>query len=295
MTETLPPPPSRTRLSQRDLRLLFYLGVPTLFGLSLGWQGAGIIAGDFSRPVSLVYWIGAAHLVWLSLEIGTQFSARIVPKGKTPLLIIVILGGALQPIIGRPMLSFWQSLFVGFLPDDIPVPPLIYLYTSISEYGRVLLANSFIISVWVAFNFLFDRFLGLRRFREATGFVRRSDHFEHNDGTVKVKETSGLLIRLPPHLGQDIIALSAEDHYVRVYTPEGNDLTLYRFSDAVREMPENYGLQVHRSHWVALSAIDRFEEAGRGYQLVLNETIKIPVSQRYIEVLKTRGIALGKD
>lgn len=278
------------RLSQRDLGLLFYLGVPTIFGLSLGWQGAGVMAGEFSKPVSIVYWLGAANVVWLTLELGTRFAAWIAPKKKTPLVILLIGGCLLQPLLGRPFLSFWQSLFVGFMPPGASPPLLAYLFTSVGEYGRVLMSNTFIFGVWLAFNFLFDRFLGLQRFREVTGYVRRAPE-QNVEGKVQdvPLAPSGLVLRLPQELGQNIIALSAEDHYVRVHTPKGNNLVLYRFSDAVREMPEERGLQVHRSHWVSLSAISRFEEANRGFQVILNDNLTIPVSQRYIEVLKGRG------
>lgn len=288
-------PAARTRLSQRDLRLLFYIGIPTVFGLSLGWQGAGVMAGTFSKPVSIVYWLGAANVVWLTLEIGTRFAAWVAPKGKTPLLIILIGGCLLQPLLGRPFLSLWQSLFVGFLPPGVTPPILAILYTSAAEYGRVLMSNTFIFGVWLAFNFLFDRFLGLHRFRNITGYVPAAKDPDAEDPAKTVPlAPSGLILRLPQELGQDVIAISAEDHYVRVHTPKGNDLVLYRFSDAVHEMPTNRGLQVHRSHWVSLSDISSFEEVGRGYQVVLNEAVKIPVSQRYIEVLKARGVPLTR-
>lgn len=292
MTDVQIATPGRMRLSQRDLNLLFFIGVPTVFGLSLGWQGAGMMAGSFSKPVSLVYWLGAANLVWLTLEFGTRVVALIAPKGKIPLAIILIGGTLLQPVFGRPLLSFWQSLFVGFLPADATAPLLVYIFTSFGEYGRVLMSNTFIFGVWLAFNFLFDRFLGLRRFRDVTGYVRSSSEQVPQDAGQDVPlAPSGLILRLPQELGQNVIALSAEDHYVRVYTPKGNDLVLYRFSDAVREMPDERGLQVHRSHWVSVSAISRFEEVNRGFQVVLKDSTELPVSQRYIEVLKARGFA----
>lgn len=279
-------------MSRRDMALIFYVGVPTVFGLSLGWQGAGMMASHFSKPVSLLYWVGAANLVWITLELGSRAAAAVVPKGKTPLVAILLIGLIAQPLFGRPMLSFWQFLYVDLLPAEAIRPNLAYVFTSFGDYGRILIANTFIGIVWITFNILFDRILGVPRFRTATGYkvnLLDTDEGAQSDGSAQFSNT-GLLLRLPTELGKTIIALSAEDHYVRAHTPEGNDLILYRFSDAVREMPDNIGLQVHRSHWINLSAISSFEESGRGSTLTLNETIKIPVSQRYIEVLKARGI-----
>ena len=42
-----------------------------------------------------------------------------------------------------------------------------------------------------------------------------------------------------------------EDHYVRVFTDAGESLILLRLSDAMAEVRDVPGLQIHRSHWVA--------------------------------------------
>ncbi len=152
------------------------------------------------------------------------------------------------------------------------------------------MSNSVIIIVWITFNLLFDRILGYPRFRKATGFNPNTNVWRDTTERLANLVPSGLLLRLPSSLGQDVIALSAEDHYVRVYTKLGNDLILYRFSDAVREMPKELGMQVHRSHWVNLGAVTKFEESGRTHTLTVGESVTIPVSQRYIEVIKGRGI-----
>lgn len=64
-----------------------------------------------------------------------------------------------------------------------------------------------------------------------------------------------LLSRLPNRLGDEIVALQAEDHYLRVHTILGSDLILMRLSDAVAAIGPDLGLQVHRSWWVAHDAI----------------------------------------
>ena len=52
-----------------------------------------------------------------------------------------------------------------------------------------------------------------------------------------------------------ILALSMEDHYVRVFTDAGESLILLRLSDAMTEVQDVPGLQIHRSHWVATRAV----------------------------------------
>ena len=99
------------------------------------------------------------------------------------------------------------------------------------------------------------------------------------------------LARLPAHLGSELLYLSMEDHYLRVVTREGNALILLRMRDALTELEDYPGFQVHRSHWVAEGAIEGVKRDGRRYLLTLRDGRDIPVSRSYIDTLRTRGYA----
>jgi LytTr DNA-binding domain len=92
--------------------------------------------------------------------------------------------------------------------------------------------------------------------------------------------TPGLrfLSRLPDHLGSNLIHLQMEDHYLRATTDQGNALVLIRFRDAMAELADFQGMQVHRSWWVANAAIERFSREGRKLELVMRDGTKVPVS-----------------
>lgn len=98
-----------------------------------------------------------------------------------------------------------------------------------------------------------------------------------------------LLERLPDRLGHTIHCLQAEDHYVRVYTPAGNDLILHRFSDAVAELDNLEGLQVHRSWWIARAAVDDVIRRERKIFLKLANGLEVPVSRRFVPDLRDAG------
>ena len=88
--------------------------------------------------------------------------------------------------------------------------------------------------------------------------------------------------RVPKSLGRDLVALTAELHYLRVETVNGHALILYPFSQAVAELaasrPE--GSQIHRSHWVAHSHVVAIErDRGRVF-CVLNGGARLPVGRR---------------
>ena len=77
----------------------------------------------------------------------------------------------------------------------------------------------------------------------------------------------------------DVLALQAEDHYVRVHTQLGSELLLMRFSDAISELDGLAGMRVHRSWWVADDAIVDTVRRARRTILVLSNSTEVPVSR----------------
>lgn len=86
-----------------------------------------------------------------------------------------------------------------------------------------------------------------------------------------------------------LIAIEAEDHYVRVHTDAGSELLAMRFADAVKELELAHGHRVHRSWWVAADAIDRVRWTRGGGQAHLADGTVAPVSRSYAAALKSAG------
>jgi hypothetical protein len=85
--------------------------------------------------------------------------------------------------------------------------------------------------------------------------------------------------RVPGRLGKDIVALTAELHYLRVYTSRGDALIFMAFGRAVEALEAERGFQVHRSHWVALAhVVDMEQQDGRLF-CVLDTGLRLPVSR----------------
>lgn len=89
------------------------------------------------------------------------------------------------------------------------------------------------------------------------------------------------MTKLPFNKRGELYALSAELHYVRVYTSAGNDLVLMRISDAVAQCGDVEGLRIHRSHWVALSAVTEVSCDGGNMTVRLHGDLELPVSRSY--------------
>ncbi len=86
-----------------------------------------------------------------------------------------------------------------------------------------------------------------------------------------------------------IRAVSAEDHYLRIYTDLGEVLVLMRLRNAVQELEGIEGAQIHRSWWVAKNAVERIIKDNRRCDLLLKGNVRAPVSRSYRKMLRDNG------
>ncbi|WP_161785649.1 LytTR family DNA-binding domain-containing protein [Sphingopyxis sp. LC81] len=92
--------------------------------------------------------------------------------------------------------------------------------------------------------------------------------------------------KLPVALRRDILALEAEDHYVRVHTRHGSALILMRLADAAAIIDPRLGLRVHRSWWVAKDGVRALERTpGRAIVRLIDDTA-VPISRTYLSAAR---------
>lgn len=99
-----------------------------------------------------------------------------------------------------------------------------------------------------------------------------------------------LLDRLPVEKRGLIVALSAEDHYVHVATTKGTELVLMRLSDAIKQVGETVGLQVHRSHWIATDHIREVTRIADRAVVLSSDGITRPISRSYMAAAREAGL-----
>lgn len=92
------------------------------------------------------------------------------------------------------------------------------------------------------------------------------------------------LLELSPDA--ELLAVSADDHYVRVLTDQGEHRVLLRFSDALRELDALDGAQVHRSHWVAKISATELNRDGQRHHVRLSNGVLIPVSRGKLDATR---------
>jgi hypothetical protein len=208
----------------------------------------------------------------------------------------MLIGTIVGSILTLPYANWIVGVFDTVYPALDNAPQFSVLFST-NFWGRTLEAAV----VWVGVNFLFDRFVGLPRYRYVIprGYdfhelkktkEESSDADEttgsgsgYDEATAQTQRPApGFLERIPAIVELDgILAIKAEQHYIRVYTPEREYMVLYRFSDAVREIEPSLGLQVHRSYWVNRNAIERLRHSAKKWTVLLNSGLELPVSGPY--------------
>ncbi|HLZ75997.1 LytTR family DNA-binding domain-containing protein [Phenylobacterium sp.] len=86
-----------------------------------------------------------------------------------------------------------------------------------------------------------------------------------------------------------LIAVQAEDHYLRVHTDAGAELLTMRFADALEALAGAAGFQTHRSWWIAGDAIEGIRWRRGAGDAHLAGGLVAPVSRAHAAVLKSAG------
>ncbi len=99
-----------------------------------------------------------------------------------------------------------------------------------------------------------------------------------------------ILLRLPLEKRGALICISAGDHYIEVTTTKGTQLILLRLSDAMAEAAPTPGLQIHRSHWVALDQVVAAARVGEGGSLTLTGGRELPIARSRMATAVAAGL-----
>ncbi len=86
-----------------------------------------------------------------------------------------------------------------------------------------------------------------------------------------------------------VLCLQMEDHYVRVHRATSSTLELMTLNDAITRYGGGKGLRVHRSWWVAASAVSGIDRDGRNLRLRLGNGLSVPVARNRVTEVRARG------
>jgi hypothetical protein len=255
------------RSTLRDLRAhllrpsaaILMAGVALILGLS----GPFDTWTTHSLPVRFLYW---TSVVWLTYSAGFIVTGLTAPRLRQSHVVIRTVAVGLAVAVAVFLVLLLLNAGFGEVPDT----PL----TAFRSFGVVLVIC-----------------LVIETAGEVLGFRQLSQVDLEQQPT---PDGPALLLRLPLQKRGALLSLSAQDHYVDVVTSKGQEMLLLRLKDAIRETAPVRGLQVHRSHWVALAAVSAAERRGDGAILTLTNGQTLPVSRAFMPALREAAILPGK-
>lgn len=258
---------------------LIAAGTLLSIGLALSEPSASI---GLDLPARLVFWLAHVASALFLFELVQIYLGRIAMSERLPPLVLVIVVG----VVGAVLISAFNLLVLDSvvfpaadLMDDEPI--------SISGFIDEL-RDSGVPSVlfWVLLNS--PRLIMIAQQKDAEDMTEQPSITSTpaspdlpdrpNEANQPLLE---LLSRLPRRIGTDIVAISAELHYLRVFTRSGEALILMSFGRAVEALGVIEGQRIHRSHWVALAHIATLENDEGRVICRLDTGLELPVSRTY--------------
>lgn len=218
------------------------------------------ISAELSGVTLLMFW--SAHVfAALALLQGAQVGLQRVPVfARASPVMQIIVSGAVGAVLFAPLAGVFDQIFgVAALTDDSQET---LIEGVISEFTG---AVGLVMVTWIGLNL--------------TRLVQI--HAPTSPTAAKTTpETPAFWDRVPPEIGRDLVGMSAELHYLRVYTTTGQALVLYSFGQAMTDLKGVVkGVQIHRSHWVARAHIVACEPRGKGAICTLSTGLELPVSR----------------
>ncbi len=265
---------------------IFWLGLPIFLGLLLGWSQAGS-AKQLGRLDGLLFVItGVLPSWWLYGLLGTALK-RLLPRLPYPALLVsapVVASFLLKPLyVGR------KALF-GLPRTDVSYPQFAEPLATVLPFlqGNILGIISFpLLGLFFFLMFRFDVFCW---YGAATAQRQAIEAANTMGNPAPALAPTGVFGRLPARLGREVQLLVAAEHYLRVVTPLGEAMVLYRLGDAIRDMEAAgiVGVQVHRTYWIATAAIAAQHREGSRLSLETRGGQLVPVSRSYKQALKAQ-------
>lgn len=238
-------------------------------GLALAVLGFGVLLGvlgpfgsylGISLPIRVLHYTANMAVISILAVAANAIAARLVFRGRVPLsasLVIAIL-------IAPPSALVVMGHLWLFAPQVLPHV----------TFGELCLQTALINVLVSLFVRVVRALVMAHREKAAAPLPAAAAASPVPAATDALREKLPLPLRRAP-----ILALSAEDHYLRVHTDRGEALVLMSLSQAIEALGEEAGLRIHRSHWVAREAVvDSLRKDG-AVEVKLANGLALPASR----------------
>ncbi|MGR3321225.1 MAG: LytTR family DNA-binding domain-containing protein [Pseudooceanicola sp.] len=223
---------------------------------------------SLSLPRRVFFWTAMIVSLTFPMHLGMWLCIRAPQLRSWPRPARIMLGSALAALPGTALV---------YVIDAAIWPPM----SDLARFPRTWLQVTVLGFVIGFFHHMPLRLIfGLGHGRGAT---------PSSDGdTAERNDLSRFHRRLSPGLGNDIVSLSMQDHYVEVTTTRGSEMILIRLADAIDELKGTDGMRIHRSHWAAAAHMKELGRENGKLRLRLSDGRHLPVSQTYADDLRRR-------
>jgi len=222
--------------------------------------------------MTLQFYVAHAYVPWWMTCLSTRLIFIALAHWQPPTPLVWSLGALVSCLILIPYLGW-----VGVNSPAAEAGP-----SSDLSFLQFLFHFFRVVFIWLLINYLFERFIGLPRYR----------YHSADPGGIKkqvLPEKSPQSRELPAFLEksqriktiEDLYSVSAEEHYIRIHSPSGDELLYKKFSDAVKELEALAGIRIHRSHWVSPYAVSGIIRDGKRMSVKLKDGQQLPVSRPY--------------
>ena len=238
---------------------LFILRSAEQFSVLVGMVAVLAVTGAFDTNIDRlviplpVYWFFVAILATISMFLSIHLVGPLHQKFRVSYLLVVPLH-----ICISSFLTVGTIQMVWPLISDSPAWP----------FPKALWEGGTVIGVGITTIFV--------AIHKSISFI---SYMESHSG-------NALELLLPMEMRGQILAISANDHYIEVQTANGSHLLRMSLAEAINQLPDDVGMQVHRSHWVNLESISKLEVIGTKNCVVLIGGIKIRVAKSYVEKIQ---------
>lgn len=268
----------------------FYLAIP--FGLAVIFAIFGIrliIGMPFLD--GFIYTVIHLMAAWWGIDIGCRITRWCFSSWQPPVQVIIVIGFFVMLV---PLTFFYQWLggvYAGHYP-------------SFAEARRDPVAASWSLEYLLHFlrfsvtalPIFMAGFFGYRLVSGVDWYA-----YDHGDSVPEIAYVENGKLPRPADeqpcakLFADcslpaeavVMAVKAEEHYIRIWSDQGAELIRFRFQDALDLLAPYAGLRTHRSWWINPESVMAAKKKGRSLELELNNELTVPVSLAYKEVVNT--------
>lgn len=238
---------------------------------------------DITRPRVLACWVSATAIATLAGPFGSfdvnPWVHQMVYWGLV-IGVSIVLGNFIRNAMRRiwPALNGFAAEAAAMTIFALAYTPVLWWITAAWAGGAQNLSVTFPQLLGFVLVVAASVTVFVAAFRDGAAAVDPA--FEAADEDADEMQAP-LLLRLPTDHRGEIFAVCASDHYVHVFTDQGRTSLLMRFADAIAELGDVDGMQVHRSHWVARAAVTAQRRENGRLLLVLRNGVEVPVSRSY--------------